>query len=78
MYHTQLCIHSLTGYCDQFGAAAGHNVAGVMLTTHSSNVLWLSDYVEFVNEDDPEKIRNAMTASSVSLIVVYITMTYKP
>ena len=58
--------------------AAGHNVAGVMLTTHSSNVLWLSGYVEFVNEDDPEKIRNAMTASSVSHIVVYITMTYKP
>ena len=56
-----------------FVLAAGHNVAGVMLTTHSIDIKWFFDYVQFINKDDPEKIRNAMAASSVSLIVVAIS-----
>ncbi|CAI8040133.1 hypothetical protein GBAR_LOCUS22359 [Geodia barretti] len=47
-----------------FVLAAGHNVAGVMLTTHSIDIKWFFDYVQFINKDDPEKIRNAMAASS--------------
>ena len=52
-----------------FVLAAGHYVAGVMLTTHSNSTKWYLALanVMFVNEDDPEKIINAMTASSVSL-----------
>ena len=52
-----------------FVLAAGHNVAGVMLTTHSSDTKWFLDDVVFV-EGDPEVIRNAMTAGSVSLIIL--------
>ena len=51
-----------------FVLAAGHNVAGVMLTIPSSDSKWSFYYVEFINKDDPDKIRNAMVASSVSLI----------
>jgi hypothetical protein len=49
-----------------FVLAAGHYVAGVMLTTHSNSTKWYVALanVMFVNEDDPEKIINAMTASS--------------
>ena len=52
-----------------FVLAAGHYVAGVMLTTHSNSIKWYLNLIDemFVNKDDPEKIKNAMTASSVSL-----------
>ena len=56
-----------------FVLAAGHNAAGVMLTTHSFDIKWFIGYVQLINKDDHEKIRNAMAASSVSLIVVAIS-----
>lgn len=50
-----------------FVLAAGHNVGGVLLSTNSDDIRWYLAYIaDFVNKDDPEKIRNAITASSVS------------
>ena len=54
-----------------FALAVGHNVGGVLLTSNSNDIRWsfflLRNDVKFVNEDDPEKIRNAVSAGSVSL-----------
>ena len=51
-----------------FVLATGHYVGGVLLGSNSDDLKWfLLDNVEFVNKDDPEKIRNAIIAGSVSL-----------
>ena len=50
-----------------FSLAAGHNVGRVFLNIAALPLKWLILSVEFVNKDDPEKIRNALTASAVSL-----------
>ena len=51
-----------------FILAAGHHVAGVLLTTNANDFKWFYELsLRFVNKDDPEKIRNAITAGSVSL-----------
>ena len=50
-----------------FSLAVGHNVGRVFLNIAASPLKWLILSVEFVNKDNPEKIRNALTASAVSL-----------
>ena len=60
-----------------FALAAGHNVGRVFLNIVASPLKWLFLSVEFVNKDDPEKIRNALTASAVSLyqeIIIFIVI----
>ena len=55
------------GIVISFTLAVGHNVGRVFLNIVASPLKWLFLSVEFVNKDDPEKIRNALTASAVSL-----------
>lgn len=52
-----------------FVLATGHYVGGILLGANSDDLKWffLGNNVEFVNKDDPEKIRNAIIAGSVSL-----------
>ena len=50
-----------------FILAAGHNVGRVFLEIATLPLKWIFFEVEFVDEDDPEKIRNTLTAGSVSV-----------
>ena len=49
-----------------FVLAAAHNVAVSFLTAHNTDYKWLALDVVFVNENDPDFIRYAMTVGSVS------------